>query len=856
MPRKLSPDARRAAEIFAGANPAPGELEELAKKLKKERTFGAARRLLARRFEEPDVRASPDKKLKVGGQWALCTYKDPDLPAEARLEQALDILRQVTDLDTTTDQEILGLTGAVYKRRWELLARKEDLERSLSFYLRGYQQGPQSRDPWYPGINAAFVLDLLAAQEAADATGGAGQIPAAAAARLAKASEIRTDIVTHLIAPTPATTDNWWELVTIAEAHFGLGKFSAAKPLLQVAAPLMGDADWERESTLRQLAALTRLREKLPVPDQEPLKNARDAMSVLSGGSPAAVANAFHGRFGVALSGGGFRASFFHIGVLARLAELDLLRSVECLSCVSGGSIIGAHYYLHVRHLLQTKADAEITAQDYVDIVGKIVDEFLDGVQRNIRTRVAAEWTTNLKMMCFPHYSRTLRVGELYERELFSRVQDGENGKPRWLNELIIHPAGEPQNFAPKTHNWKRHAKVPNLVLNATTLNTGHNWQFTASWMGEPPAGINSAIDANYRLRRLYHDEAPLTHRATRLGYAVAASSCVPGLFEPLPLDLLYPDRVVGLVDGGVHDNQGTGALLEQDCNVVLVSDASGQMDTIDDTPSGLLSVPLRANSILQARVREAQYDDVATRRGAHLLSGLVFLHLKKDLDADTIDWIGCQDPSEPRKQDPLTSYGVQKSVQRELAAIRTDLDSFSDTEAYALMTSGYLMAREALQQPGALGFPLPAPLAGRWKFLAALEERMKAGTPDPHFLRRLRIAKSIAFKVWRLSRQLQVATVGVSLGLIALLIVRWQDWSAIPLYKPSWELTIGTFILTVIGAAVVALLIGLLRRRLRFPKTFQQVAIGFGMATFGFLVARLHLHLFDPLFLRDGRLR
>ena len=47
---------------------------------------------------------------------------------------------------------------------------------------------------------------------------------------------------------------------------------------------------------------------------------------------------------GLALSGGGFRASFFHIGVLARLAELDLLRRVEALSTVSGGSIVGALY--------------------------------------------------------------------------------------------------------------------------------------------------------------------------------------------------------------------------------------------------------------------------------------------------------------------------------------------------------------------------------------------------------------------------------------------------------------------------------------------------------------------------------
>jgi hypothetical protein len=34
-------------------------------------------------------------------------------------------------------------------------------------------------------------------------------------------------------------------------------------------------------------------------------------------------------KLGLALSGGGFRASFFHVGVLARMAEMRLLRRVE-----------------------------------------------------------------------------------------------------------------------------------------------------------------------------------------------------------------------------------------------------------------------------------------------------------------------------------------------------------------------------------------------------------------------------------------------------------------------------------------------------------------------------------------------
>src|SRR5215217_9698861 len=50
-------------------------------------------------------------------------------------------------------------------------------------------------------------------------------------------------------------------------------------------------------------------------------------------------------RQGVALclSGGGFRASLFHLGALRRLNELGILSQVDVISSVSGGSIIAAH---------------------------------------------------------------------------------------------------------------------------------------------------------------------------------------------------------------------------------------------------------------------------------------------------------------------------------------------------------------------------------------------------------------------------------------------------------------------------------------------------------------------------------
>src|SRR6185369_5527012 len=106
----------------------------------------------------------------------------------------------------------------------------------------------------------------------------------------------------------------------------------------------------------------------------------------------------------------------------------------------------------------------------------------------------------------------------------------------------------------------------------------------------------------------------------------------------------------------------------------------------------------LRANSILQARIRTSQYEDLEGRRRGGLLKGLMFVHLKKDLESMPVDWIDTKDPSMPPVPSQLASYGIDKGVQRCLAAIRTDLDSFSEAEAYALMTSGYLMTETALK--------------------------------------------------------------------------------------------------------------------------------------------------------------
>ena len=846
------------AIVIDGAAVSPARALELESVLRAGRRFGLARKLLARAAADPDLAAQPALRKAIARKRSLNTYKDPDLAAAPRLDEAMRILGEVEDLATATDTETLGLAGSIEKARWRLTSRERHLTASLAYYRRGYLQGVAT-DRGYTAINAAFVLDLLAAIDigaglpADDLSGSARQ-------RLAQAREIRSEILRVL--PNVGATEDWWFLVTLAEAHIGLGDFQAARPWLQRAAALPGVPDWEQEATARQLATLLRAMEqsgRLEGPEAK--AQARQSLRELLGSNADAVESVVRGKVGLGLSGGGFRASFYHVGLLARLAELDLLRHVEYLSCVSGGSIVGAHYYLEVRKLLSEKRDADIVRQDYIDIVARIERDFFEGVATNIRARIGAEWLTNLKMIFVPSYSRTLRVGALYESEIYSKVQDADGiaGRERWLNDLKISPLGEVDDFSPKQHNWRRQNKVPVLVLNATSLNTGHNWQFTASWMGEPPAGIDAEVDANYRLRRLYYSDAPEGHQRVRLGHAVAASACVPGIFEPLTLADIYERTVqpgdkkvrplVRLVDGGVHDNQGVSSLLEQDCSVMLISDASGQMESQDTPSSSLIGVPLRTSSILQSRVRASQYEDLASRRDGGLLSGFMFVHLKKGLEGLPVDWIGSTDPSPPAGTDPLLPYGVQRIVQTKLAGVRTDLDSFSEVEATALMATGYLTTAQALTQP-ILGFEVPPQPRANWGFLA-IEPLLKDSTPDSPLMKQLAVASQVFFKIWLLERRLQLLAGVVAFVTLAvvgyLALAHWVD--------PIATVTVKTVALA--GLTAVLSLLGLtgIARIVDYRKTAADILIGLGMASFGFLLARLHLHVFDKMFLWQGRL-
>src|SRR2546427_734346 len=69
-------------------------------------------------------------------------------------------------------------------------------------------------------------------------------------------------------------------------------------------------------------------------------------------------------RVALCLSGGGYRAALFHLGVLWRLNELGVLPHIDRLAAVSGGSISLAHLMLHWRELTFAPSDRNSGVSD------------------------------------------------------------------------------------------------------------------------------------------------------------------------------------------------------------------------------------------------------------------------------------------------------------------------------------------------------------------------------------------------------------------------------------------------------------------------------------------------------------
>jgi predicted acylesterase/phospholipase RssA len=373
----------------------------------------------------------------------------------------------------------------------------------------------------------------------------------------------------------------------------------------------------------------------------------------------AEVATPEQDRIGLALSGGGFRASLFHLGVIRRLEELGIMEKVSIVSSVSGGSIIAAFYLCEMEKQLRESRLLGLNA-DRVALFEKIAGKFLKALDHNLRTR-ALIFTPRFHPVLF---IKTVLL-QAFRRGARAELIQAEYDKFFYFGDTMDQlPVERPEKVRETTSRSCMGPDEPfygpRLLLNTTSLLTGERRSFTR----DTSSGIED-------LKTSDKNVLPLSR-------VVGASSGVPVLFPPTAIlgDLL--------VDGGISDNQGIEGLLapENHCNVILVSDASGQMQVKHTITPSAFSVYSRVNEIFQFQIRNKLLAQLLTWGKEKTNRRFAFIHLLVNL--------------KDRQGMPAR---VSTSILPALGRIRTDLDQFSPVECEALMYHGYTLIDAQLRQ-------------------------------------------------------------------------------------------------------------------------------------------------------------
>lgn len=550
-------------------------------------------------------------------------------------------------------------------------------------------------------------------------------------------------------------------------------------------------------------------------------------------------------KLGLALSGGGFRTALFHLGVLMRLAEHRILGRVESISTVSGGAIVGAALYLRMLQAHRA-TNGRLDDGTLQRLVTELARDFVPAVEKNVRMLALAKWWPLVRMAA-PDYSRSDRVAEIYEELFFEGLLDGAS-RPVLLRELDA--GGEPG--AP------RDGRVPRFMINATSLNSGRNWRFSPTTMGEPPRRPEVAdIDKATRFEAPDRYEDLAEHpRDIPLSVAVAASSALPGGLHPMSISGMYPAHRIQLTDGGVHDNQGVQALIDDECSHALVSDTGGQLLTQEHASPSLLRVLLRTSSILYGRVRQEQLFRLMERpRRDGLPAPLALVHLRRGVPVRLRHYARAEQPEDDLRvptDGSSSEFGVHPDAMELLAELRTDLDSFSELESLALIGAAYRITGDVLIHSGLGEGPPEEPLPPATGEVPGLDGIAPVLAEAPkEFRRHLKIGRSRFFKslmVYRWPWWLMKA--GIVAGLAAII------WAAVR-YRAS-EVSIGS-IAVVIGVIVLLVLIQVVTLVARISdwkpivvlKAIRNGIVGIFVVAW----ARFYLAVFNPLFLRAGRL-
>jgi NTE family protein len=259
--------------------------------------------------------------------------------------------------------------------------------------------------------------------------------------------------------------------------------------------------------------------------------------------------------YGLSLSGGGVRATVFHLGLLLRLAIEDRLERVTTISSVSGGSLAAG--------LVFSQAGLSWPSSR----------EFIQSV--------------------LPAIHRTL-------------TQSSLQGEAFWMTLLRPWMFGKSRGnlFAQAIENaWNIHGTMkqlpqsPRWLINSTCFDTGRNWRFSQTHIGDWKFGHN--FDQDVRVSLAMAASAAIPYLAGFVRLAIDPN----GWFQidpatDKPTNMVPPKAAaVRLWDGGVYENLGVEGifkpqrgLVSDEMGFIIVSDASAHFGEDYSAATGIFS--------------------------------------------------------------------------------------------------------------------------------------------------------------------------------------------------------------------------------------------------------------------------
>jgi NTE family protein len=347
------------------------------------------------------------------------------------------------------------------------------------------------------------------------------------------------------------------------------------------------------------------------------------------------------------LSGGGYRAMVFHLGALWRLNESGLLKTLDSVSSVSGGSITAGMLGLQWKKL---NFDAQGTATNLFDLV---INPVLSLANHTLDVISIVEGAIN------PFKSVADEIADAYRSHLYGHAT---------LQDLPSDNEG------------------PRFVINATNVQSRVLWRFSKPYMGDYRVGL-------------------IRNPTVQLAVAVGASSAFPPVLSPVELklhpqdfdpaikgDLQKPpfNTDVILTDGGVYDNLGLETVWKK-YQTILVSDGGG---ATPDDPN-----PHKDWAQHAYRILELLDNQVGSLRKRWVVGSF------QNKQRDGTYWGIGTNISEYKLSDPM-NCPISRTM--ELANTPTRLKSMGENLKQRLVNWGYAVSDAALRRYVNPKIPVP----------------------------------------------------------------------------------------------------------------------------------------------------